>query len=362
MTEQGAIALPSVESRVFGVLSDGTEIREYTLRNSRGMVLKVINYGAVITECLVPDLHGETVNVCLGFDNLESYVAKHPRFGSTIGRYANRISNAQFKLDGKTYKLAANKGTSTIHGGNVGFDKKVWKVEDTGHTPANAWIEMSYLSPDMEEGFPGNLKVEITFALDESNSVFIKYRAKSDKPTPVNLTNHSYFNLAGAGNGNVLSHVVSFNSNLYTPLNDSLVPTGEIAPVDNTPFDFRRLTKIGARIEKAGGYDLNYIINGSPGVIGSAGAVIDPDSGRVLSVYTDQPAFQFFTANSFDGSIVGKGGAYNAYAGFCIETQHYPDSVNQPSFPNTILRPEEEFSSVTQYAFSNMPHGWIFFE
>ena len=356
MSEAG----PTLNIRPFGKLPDGGIVDAISLKNKHGMFVKILTYGAIISEIWVPDRNGRLANVALGFNNLEGYLAKHPRFGSTIGRYANRISNAEFELDGTKYKLAANKGSTTIHGGNIGFDKRNWQIAESGTNERNSFVKLSYLSPDMEEGFPGNLKVEITFSLDESNSLMIQYHAKTDKPTPINLTNHSYFNLKGAGKGNILKHIASFNADQYTPLNADLVPTGEIAKVEGTPFDFKKQTEIGARIEQAGGYDLNYVINRRPGDIEGIGSVIDPESGRVLTTFTDQPGFQFFTANGLDGSISGNGGKYERYAGFCIETQHLPDSVHHPNFPTTILRPGETFGTITQYAFSNMPADWKF--
>lgn len=352
MSESQIKSGPTATRSQFGTMPDGKVVQAYTLKNSHNMIVKILSYGGVINECWVPAQSDRTENVVLGFDKLDSYIAKHPRFGSTIGRYANRISNAQFELDGQTFKLQANKGSTTIHGGNVGFDKRVWDEVDHGQDEKSAWVNLRYLSPDMEEGFPGNLEVKLAFVLDENNSLIIKYAATTDRATPINLTNHSYFNLSGAGRGNILNHRAQFQAASYTPLNEDLVPTGELASVQDTPFDFRKETAIGARIEEAGGYDLNYVIGGSTGEFQLVGTVKDPSSGRVLTAHTDQPGFQFFTANSLDGSITGNGGKYERYAGFCIETQHFPDAVHHKNFPNTILRPNEKFSSVTQYSFS----------
>ncbi len=346
----------SIASRTFGHLPDGAEVLEVSLTNQLGMTLKVINYGAIITECCVPDKKGNVDNVVLSFNNLEQYLAKHPRFGSTIGRYANRISNAQFELEGKTYTLAATKGPTCAHGGVVGFDKKIWTLERTEEDDLTASATMSYLSPNMEEGFPGNLAVNITFSVfKDQNSFAIRYWAKTDHSTPINLTNHSYFNLGGAGNGNILDHVAGFNATTYTPLNADMVPTGEIAAVKDTAYDFHTARRrIGDRINEIGGYDINYIIDLPPADIEGLGSVRDYASGRVLTVFTDQPAFQFFTANSLDGSIAGNGGSYAQYAGFCLETQCYPNSVNQSNFPNTILRPGQTYGQYTQFAFTNL--------
>lgn len=352
----------TILSEAFGHLADGTEIRSFILSNRNGMRVKIINFGAIIAECWVPDRKGQCANVVLGFDNLEQYVAKHPRFGSTIGRYANRISNAQFEIDGVTYKLTPTKGTTSTHGGVIGFDKKVWDVADTGENENESWVTLHYLSKDMEEGFPGNLDVSIRFALSRSsNDLLLRYDAKTDKATPINLTNHSYFNLKGAANGNILDHLASFNASYYTPLNEEMVPTGEIAPVKGTPYDFtRKRYRIGDRIDDtAGGYDINLLIDMRPGDIEGIGSVVDPDTGRCLTVYTDQPAFQFFTANQLDGSISGIGGAYPKYGGFCLETQCYPNSINQPNFPSSILRPDNKYGRCTQFSFSNLPEDAV---
>lgn len=351
MNSMKAPASPTVSTATFGQMPDGRSIEFFTLQNQSGMSVKIITYGAIIAECWVPDQEGKKANVVLGFDKLEPYLAKHPRFGSTIGRYANRIANAQFELDGKTYKIAANKGSSSIHGGNVGFDKRVWTAADHGSDELKAWVTLTYFSPDMEEGYPGNLKVSITFSLASDNSLTIDYSAESDKATPINLTNHSYFNLQGAGNGTILNHEARLNAKTYTPLNENLVPTGDIVSVENSPYDFSKQTPIGQRIAAAGGYDLNYIIDRIPADAEGAASITDPASGRSLTVFTDQPAFQFFTANSLDGSIIGNGGSYQQYAGFCIETQQYPNSVNQANFPNTILRPPQKFRSTTKFLF-----------
>jgi aldose 1-epimerase len=342
---------PTIEKRLFGTLPSGEGVDEYTLTNSKGMVVRVITYGGTITECRVPDRKGVLANVALGFDNLAQYLAKHPRFGALIGRFANRIANARFNLDGTEYKLAATKGSSTLHGGVIGFDKKIWSADGTLKNGSPS-LRLHYISPDMEEGFPGTMTVTVTYLLDDDNTLHIKYEAETDKPSPINLTNHSYFNLSGAGRGNILNHVARFDAVEYTPVNADLIPTGEIASVDQTALDFRAARSIGSRIEEIGGYDHNYVLSRSDSAPVCLGSVSDPASGRVLTTYTDQPAFQFFTANGLDGSIKGPNGNYEQYAGFCLETQHFPDSVNQPKFPNVILRPGEKFESVTSYRFS----------
>jgi len=362
MTNQSNLQVAKeISSSPFGTLPDGTKVLAYTLTNKNGMKVKVLDYGAIITECWVPNNAGELANVVLGFDNLDQYMGKHPRFGSTIGRYANRIATAQFELDGVQYKLAANNGSNCIHGGIIGFDKHMWQLVNSNADSHEQSITLRYRSADMEEGFPGNLDLTLTVALTDKNTLRLTYKASSDKATPLNLTNHSYFNLNGAGNGNILQHHAKFHAESCTPLNADSLPTGEIVSVTNTPYDFRHDTAIGANIDKLdGGYDINYVV-GQHSLIQPSGAKQAPSllvaqvrselSGRKLDIYTDQPGFQFFTANGLDGSIKGLGGSYEKYAGFCIETQHFADSIHHDNFPNTILRPGEEFNSTTIYAF-----------
>jgi aldose 1-epimerase len=362
MTNQSNLqACQEISSSPFGTLPDGSEVRAYTLTNKNGMKVKVLDYGAVITECWVPDSSGQLTNVVLGFDNLAQYLGKHPRFGSTIGRYVNRISKAQFELDGVKYQLAANNGSNCIHGGINGFDKHMWKFVHSSADNHAQSITLNYHSADMEEGFPGNLDLTLVIALTDQNALRLTYKASADKATPVNLTNHSYFNLNGAGKGNILQHLAKFYSESITPLNSDSVPTGEIASVVNTPYDFTNDTAIGANIGKLdGGFDINYVV-GRHSLIQPKGAEPAPSrlvahvrseqSGIKLDTYSDQPGFQFFTANGLDGSIKGLGGSYEKHAGFCIETQHFADSVHHENFPNTILRPGEEFNSTTIYAF-----------
>lgn len=343
-----------IVKEAFGTTPDGKQVDAYTLKNSQNMSVKVITYGGIINKCSLRNKRGQDTNVVLGFEDLSGYLGKHPRFGSTIGRYANRIAGAQFELNGKLYKLAANKGTTSIHGGLIGFDKQVWSVIGSGCEDSQSWIKLSLLSPDMQEGFPGNLNVTLQFALSDDNTLQISYEAWCDQATPVNLTNHSYFNLNGAGNGNVLGHIAQVNARYYTPLSPELTPTGEILKVDDTPFDFRQPQAIGKRIKEIeGGYDLNYVIDKSARRIDKAATVTSPDSGLTLTCYTDQPGVQFFTANSLDGSIKGLGGSYPQYAGFCLETQHFPDAVHHKHFPTTILDANEKFTSVTRYSFSH---------
>lgn len=354
MSTSTSASTPSIDKQSFGQLPDGRPVDIYTLANSNGMKVRVMNYGCIITECHVPDKNGQTANVVLGFDNLQQYLAPHPRFGSLIGRFANRIANAQFEIDGVTYKLTPTKGTTSTHGGVIGFDKKLWSAEANTERGA-ASLTLRYRSVDMEEGFPGNLDVVVTYTLDSSNTLTLRYQAATDKSTPINLTNHSYFNLAGAGNGDILDHLARFRVDSFTPVDpvDS-IPTGEIRSVSGTPFDFRTETAIGDRIEETGGgYDHNLVIAaGDAADLDPAGTVRDPKSRRKLTFYTDQPAFQFFTANGLNGAIAGLGGSYRKHAGFCIETQHFPDSVHHANFPTVILRPGDTFRSTTRYQFS----------
>lgn len=344
--------MPSVEKKDFGHLPDGELVECYTLTNSQQMSAKILTYGGTVTELLVPDRAGKFESVVLGFDNLEQYLSPHPRFGAVIGRFANRIAGAQFRLDGQDYRLAANKNGNTLHGGMIGFDKKNWRAESGSNNDA-AWLKLSYVSVDMEEGFPGTLNISVKYSVSNKNVFAIEYHATTDKATPVNVTNHSYFNLAGAGRGDVLQHICTFHAGYYTPASGDGIPTGEILSVSGTPFDFRSAAKIGDQIEKTGGgYDHNLVVTGTVANPDDIGTVVDPESGRVLSIKSDQPGFQFFTANGLDGKIQGIGGAYQKHAGFCVETQHFPDSVHQKHFPTTILRPGQIFRSYTEYCFS----------
>ncbi len=344
----------SVEKSTFGKLDDGTVIDMYTLKNATGAMAKIITYGAIVTELWVPDRNGKVGDVVLGFDDLKGYLGPHPYFGGVVGRVVNRISNAKFTLDGKTYALPANSGTLTLHGGKVGFDRRVWKAEALSEAHA-ASVRLTYLSPDGEEGFPGNLSVTVIYSLIDGNALKIEYRATTDKPTIVNLSNHSYFNFAGSGT--ILNDVLTINADNFTPTDSTLIPTGEIKPVKDTPLDFTHPAVIGARIDALkpdpGGYDHNYVLNGPPGELHFAARVSDPSNGRQMEVWTTEPAMQFYSAIHLDGSIVGKRGvAYPAFGALCLETQHYPDAINHPNFPSTVLRPGAEFHSETIYKFS----------
>ncbi len=345
---------PAVEKIDFGKTRDGLPVEQYVLRNAHGMVMKVITYGATMTDLIVPDRNGKPASIVLGFDRLDGYLAEEPYFGATIGRVANRIGGASFELNGKTYKLAANNGPNTLHGGLKGFDKVVWRAEPHANEPA---VTFSYLSKDGEEGFPGNLNVSVTYALTPQNEIRLDYTATTDKPTPVNLTNHAYFNLSGEGSGTILDEVLMIAANEYTPTNDALIPTGQVLPVKGTPLDFTTPTRVGARIDQVpaappGGYDHNYVLPPHTGLI-LAARVRDPKSGRVMEVETTEPAVQLYTGNFLDGTIRGRSGVpYVKHAALCLETQHFPDSVHHPNFPSTILKPGEKLTSRTIYRFS----------
>ena len=350
---------PVVSSERFGTMPDGAQVDVYTLKNAGGMEVKAIGYGAIITSLKVPDRSGTLSDVVLGFENLDGYLKGHPYFGAIVGRYGNRIGKGQFALDGKTYTLAKNNGPNHLHGGVTGFDKVLWTAAPVEGQNA---VTFTRTSPDGEEGYPGNLAVKITYPVTDRNELIVDYHATTDKATPVNLTQHSYFNLAGDGSGDILGHEVMLNADRYTPVDDTLIPTGELAPVEGTPFDFRKSTAIGARINadhpqiKAGkGYDHNWALNRSGGGLQLAARVVEPKTGRTLDVTTEEPGVQFYTGNFLDGSLTGKGGHVYAHrTGFCLETQHYPDSPNKPAFPSTILQPGQEYKTRTVFTFGVM--------
>jgi len=339
----------------FGKTPDGTPVALYVLTNGK-ISAKVMTYGAILTELIVPDRNGKPTDVVLGFDNLEGYLAGHPYFGATTGRVANRIAKAEFTLDGKEYKLAANNGPNSLHGGLKAFDKVVWKAQDVSG-PDGPAVRFTYLSPDGEEGFPGNLSVSVTYTVTSDQAIKIDYSATTDKATPVNLTNHSYFNLAGPASGNILGHELMLAADQYTPGDDTMITTGEIKPVKGTPLDFTNPTKIGAHIAEIpgepGGYDHNYVLRGGGKAPALAARVSEAESGRVLEMFTTEPGVQFYTANFLDGSLKGKGGVvYKKNQAFCLEAQHFPDSVHHTNFPTTILRPGEKYTQTTIYKFS----------
>jgi aldose 1-epimerase len=349
-------APPPIDHRPFGTTPEGVPVNVYTLTNAAGMEVRITNYGGTVVSIKTPDRQGQMGDVVLGFDTLDGYLHNTPYFGVIVGRYGNRIAKGQFSLDGVTYTLARNDGENHLHGGVRGFDKVVWtaKTVDTADGPA---LELGYLSKDGEEGYPGNLAVTVRYRLDDRNALHIEYTATTDKPTVVNLTNHSYLNLAGTGD--ILSHVVEIDADRFTPVDKGLIPTGVLQPVAGTPFDFRTPTAIGARIDAdnrqlqyAGGYDHNFVLNKAPGTLGLAARVTDPASGRVLEVSTTEPGVQFYSGNFLDGTVTGKGGrAYQKHAAFALETQHFPDSPNHPDFPSTVLRPDQTYHTTTIYAF-----------
>lgn len=342
----------SISKSNFGTANNGQSVDLFVLTNTNGLVAKVTTYGAILTELHVPDRAGKLADVVLGFDNLAQYLGKHPHFGATTGRFANRIAKGKFTLDGKQYTLATNNGPNHLHGGPKAIDKAVWKGTPN-ESAAGPALALTYLSPDGEENYPGNLKIKVTYTLTNKNELRIDYEATTDKATPINLTNHSYFNLAGAGSGDILGHVLQLNADRYTPVDETLIPTGEIAAVKGTPLDFTKSTTIGARIAQVkGGYDHNFVLNSSDGSLALAATVRDAKSGRVMEVLTTQPGVQLYTANFLDGSLSGIGGVYPKHAGFCLETQHFPDSVNRPNFPSTILRPGETFRETTVHRFT----------
>jgi aldose 1-epimerase len=337
----------------FGTVS-GQNVEIFTLRNAHGVEVKAASYGAIITSIVTPDRNGRPGDIVLGFDTIEGYLKDSPYFGAVVGRYGNRIAKGRFTLDGHTYSLATNNGPNHLHGGLKGFDKVVWKAE---LLQGKTGVAFSRRSPDGEEGYPGNLDVRIAYELTDRNELVIDYHATSDKATPVNLTQHSYFNLAG--DGDILGHQLMIAADRYTPVDNTLIPTGDLAPVEGTPFDFRTATAIGARIDQAneqlkngGGYDHNWVLTRKDASRQLAARVVEPKTGRTLEVSTTEPGVQFYTGNFLDGKVVGKGGrAYQRRSGLCLETQHFPDSPNQPKFPSTILRPGGAYESQTVFTF-----------
>jgi aldose 1-epimerase len=345
----------TVDKKPFGKTADGTAVDLFILTNTSGVTAKLITYGALLTEMHVPDREGKTADIVLGFDNLDAYLAGHPMFGATVGRVANRIADAKFTLDGKEYKLAANNGPNSLHGGNKGFDKAVWKAE-TREVPDGVAVRFTHRSPDGDEGYPGNLDVAVTYTLTDKNELKIDYTATTDKATPVNLTHHSYFNLSGGKSPDVLGHELMLTADKYTPVNDKLIPTGKIESVKGTPLDFTKPTVIGARFDQLKndpiGYDHNYVLPSEGKSLALAARVIEPKSGRVLEMYTTEPGVQLYTGNFLDGKLKGKGGiVYGKHAGFCLEAQHFPDAVHHPEFPSIILRPGKTYTQTTVYKF-----------
>lgn len=330
----------------------------YTLTNKNGLRTDITSYGGIVMSLYVPDKAGQLTDVVLGFDKVDDYRQAHPYFGALIGRYGNRIAQGKFTLNGVEYTLAQNNGSNSLHGGLKGFDKVVWQASSLD-TPAGPALELTYLSRDGEEGYPGNLSVKVVYTLTHQNELRLDYQATTDQDTAVNLTHHSYFNLAGAGQGDILDHELTLEADKFTPVDETQIPMGELRPVTGTPFDFTQSTPIGQRIHqddeqlKFGlGYDHNWVLNSSGGSLALAARVSEPGSGRVMEVWTTEPGIQFYSGNFLDGSITGKGGkAYGQRAGFCLETQHFPDSPNQPNFPSTVLKAGQTYTSTTVYKF-----------
>jgi aldose 1-epimerase len=367
--EKGEAAM-TMTKEPFGKTGDGKAVDLYTLANAHGMRVRIMTYGGIIVSLEVPDRRGQLADVVLGFDRLEEYLKGHPFFGALVGRYGNRIAKGQFTLDGVAYTLVRNNDENHLHGGTKGFDKVVWKAKEI-KKPDAVGIELTYVSKDGEEGYPGNLSCVVTYLLARAtNELRVDYEATTDKPTVVNLTQHSYFNLKGAGNGDILGHEITINADRFTPVDSGLIPTGELKPVKGTPFDFTKPVAIGARINDddeqlrfGKGYDHNFVLMdrkpADPNIVHpdlaglkAAAEVTEPTTGRAMAVWTTEPGVQFYVGNFLDGSNVGKGGkAYGHRYGFCLETQHFPDSPNRPSFPSVVLRPGETYRHTTVFAF-----------
>ncbi len=350
-----AATIDRLERRDFGKLPDGSDVQLFILRNAHGMVAKIMTYGATITELEFPDRTGATTNVVLGAESLEQYLKGFPAAASVIGRFANRIAGAQFTLDGHDYQLAANSGPNHIHGGRKNFARVVWSAKPLPESPHASAVQLTYLSRDGEEGYPGNVTVHVTYTLTDENELRLDYEATTDKPTPINLTNHAYFNLAGSGD--ILDHILWLAAARYTPADSQLIPTGDIASVKGTPLDFTTPTAIGARIEQLkpamNGYDHNFVIDGGGDSLVLAARLKDPKSGRVMELHTTQPGVQIYTGNHLNGRTAGVGGVkYPHHGGVALETQHFPDSVHRPDFPSTILRPGQTCHNTTVFTFS----------
>ena len=336
----------------FGRMPDGAAVSQFTLTNAHGMVAKIIEFGAIVTELHVPGRDSVLADVVLGYDSLDSYLGENPYFGALIGRYGNRIAGARFELDGETYQLDLNDGANHLHGGSRGFHKVKWAAQADPEG-----VTLTYRSVDGEQGYPGNLDVTVRYELTDDNELVMNCSAVTDRATPVNLTQHSYFNLAGEGD--ILAHELMVRADMFTPIDSALIPTGALAPVAGTPFDFRSPRPIGERIEQpdkqlrhGAGYDHNFVLDKLPARMGLAARVRDPASGRVLELFTEEPGVQFYSGNFLDGSLTGKGREYAYRSGFCLEPQHFPDSPNQPTFPTTILRPGERYMTESRFKFS----------
>lgn len=349
---------PRITQVPFDRLPDGQVVDILTLRNGNGIEMTVLTYGGIITSLKTPDRTGALDDIVLGFDDLKSYIEQSPYFGCLIGRYGNRIAKGRFTLDGKTYALATNNGANHLHGGVKGWDKAVWNF-DAFQRADGVGVILTHTSPDGDEGYPGTVKAKVTYTLTETNQLIVDYEAQTDKTTVINLTQHSYFNLAGAKAATILDHELTLHASKFTPVDDTLIPTGQLAPVDGTPFDFRTATAIGARINgtdeqltRGKGYDHNYVLDRTGAGLAKAAEVVEPTTGRTMTVATTEPGIQFYSGNFLDGTLTGKGGrVYPQRAGFCLETQHYPDSPNHPNFPTTQLTPGQTYATQTVFTF-----------
>ena len=344
---------PTVEKVPYGKMPDGRPVDIFTLTNANGMRVKLTNYGAITVSVEAPDRAGKLADVTLGYDTLDGWFTSKSYFGATVGRYANRIAKGKFSLDGQTYTLATNNGENALHGGLKGFDKVLWNAE-TVQLPNAVGVKFTYTSKDGEEGYPGNLAVTALYMLTNDNEFKVEFTATTDKTTVVNLAHHSYWNLGGAAAGDILGHDLLLEADQYTPVDAGLIPTGELKAVAGTPMDFTKPTAIGARIAQVeGGYDHNFVLRNQTGKVALAARVSDPKSGRIMEILTDQPGIQFYSGNFLDGTVTGKGGVvYKKHQGFCLETQHYPDSPNRPNFPPVVLRPGETYKHVMIHKFS----------
>ena len=348
----------NINKESFGKTADGENVDVFTLTNNLGMQAKITNYGAIVVSLKTPDRTGKMDDVVLGFNDLDSYLKGHPYFGAIVGRYGNRIAKGRFTLNGVEYKLAVNNGENHLHGGIKGFDKVVWTAKEM-RTKMGPALSLTYISKDGEEGYPGTVTATVVYTLTNNNELRLDYTITTDKDTVTNLTHHSYFNLAGEGNGDILNHILTLKAARFTPTDAGSIPTGELKVVAGTPFDFLKPTVIGKRIDEqdqqlqfGGGYDHNFIVNGKAGTLRSAATVYEPTSGRVLEVWTTEPGVQFYTGNFLDGTLTGKSGkVYQKRFGFCLETQHYPDSPNHPAFPTTTLKKGATYRSTTVYRF-----------
>ncbi|MHC4911970.1 MAG: aldose epimerase family protein [Planctomycetota bacterium] len=342
----------SIEKQDFGKTPDGESVDLYTLTNTNGLKTQIMTYGGIVTTLHVPDRDGNLGDIVLGYDTLDEYIKDNPYFGALIGRCGNRLGKGRFTLNGVEYTVATNNDENHLHGGIKGFDKVVWDAEQV-QTDEGPALKLTYLSKDGEEGYPGNLNCTVIYTLTDNDELKVSYEAETDKDTIVNLTHHSYFNLAGHGSGDILGHELMLNADNYTPVDEGLIPTGEIRPVKDTPMDFTKPMAVGARIDQVeGGYDHNYVINNSDGPLALAASVYEPKTGRVMEVSTTEPGIQFYSGNFLDGSIKGKRAVYNKHNGFCLETQHFPDAPNKPDFPSIALKPGEKYTHLTVHKFS----------